>query len=152
MNTSRRALNIGLDFLIHLIITLEIALIVYLRVEDIFYIFPAVLGGIFVDTDHILNYFFSFKKFDFKGLMVSPYQKPKRVYLIFHSWELVVVGGFFAFFFHSLFWQIFIFSLALHLLVDNLDGVKRKGFFHYFFLYRLSRRFRIEELRGFVFD
>lgn len=112
----------------------------------------AFLGGVVIDLDHIIDCFVYFGRISFKNLLAFPYRKAKKVYLIFHSWELVILVYFFAFFGQSLFWQVFVFSWTLHLLVDNIDGAKKKGLTHYLFFYRFAKGFKIDKLKGFAFD
>ncbi|MCF7887185.1 MAG: hypothetical protein K9L71_02065 [Candidatus Omnitrophica bacterium] len=142
-NISKKSFNIVLDTLIHLIISLEISIIVYIRFGNIFYVFLAILGGILIDIDHTVDYFVHYKKISLKSLIYFPYQKKKRVYLFFHSWELVILLSLIAFSLQSKPLQIFCFAWGLHLLVDNLDDFKEKGFFYYFLFYRLSKEFKV---------
>lgn len=150
-NNLKRNANICLDLTIHFIISLEIFLIFFLKFENIFLIIPSFLGGILIDFDHILDCFFNFGRVNFKLLCDFPYRKPQKVFLFFHSWELVILFSALAYFYFSLFFQVFAFSWGMHLLVDNLDGAKKKGFCHYFLIYRLRQGFKIENLKGFVF-
>lgn len=124
-------------------------MLAYLKTKDMVFIVPAVLGGILIDTDHLINYFFNFRRIKLKKLLAFPYSGANKVYLLFHSWELAGVVFFLAFFYQSLFWQVFAASFALHLLVDNLDQSKQKGFLLYFLSYRVAKGFRIEDLKGF---
>ncbi|MCF7873231.1 MAG: hypothetical protein K9L84_00215 [Candidatus Omnitrophica bacterium] len=148
----KKSVNIVIDSVIHIVISLEIFLIAYFKTGKVFYLLPAVLGGVLIDIDHVIDYLIQFRKVDFKGLLFFPYRKRKNIYLFFHSWELVIIFFLFSFFYDSLFWQIFSYSWALHLLVDNIDGAKDKRFFHYFFIYRLAKKFKTEKLKGFIFD
>ncbi|MFO8053075.1 MAG: hypothetical protein R6U54_03850 [Candidatus Omnitrophota bacterium] len=152
MYSLKRSVNIILDLTIHLIISLEIFLIAYFKTGEFFYILPAILGGILIDADHIIDYLIQVRKISFKKILIFPYKKRKNVYLFLHSWELVFLFLFLSFFYNSLFWQLFSSSWALHLLIDNIDGAKAKGFLHYFVIYRLKKGFKTEELKGFLFD
>ncbi|MCF7872931.1 MAG: hypothetical protein K9L80_01825 [Candidatus Omnitrophica bacterium] len=152
MHSLKRTINIILDLIIHIIISLEVFLIVYFKTGEIFYLIPVILGGILIDIDHLIDYIIQFEGLSLKKILVFPYKKRKNIYLFFHSWELVILGAFFSFFYNSLFWQVFFCSWGLHLLVDNIDGAKAKGFLHYFFTYRLVKGFKAEKLKGFIFD
>lgn len=112
----------------------------------------AVAGGILIDIDHLLDFVIQFRRLNLKGLLNFPYQKGEHVYLFFHSWELVIITGLLSFFCNFLIVQIFVFSWALHLFVDNIDGAKKKGFLHYFLSYRFSKGFKTDKLKGFIFD
>ncbi|MCF7917229.1 MAG: hypothetical protein K9L61_05570 [Candidatus Omnitrophica bacterium] len=148
----KRTINIILDLIIHVIISSEIFLIVYFKTGELFYLVPAILGGILIDTDHLIDYIIQFRGLSFKKILAFPYKKRKNIYLFLHSWELVILGVSLSFFYNSLFWQVFSCSWGLHLLVDNIDGAKAKGFLHYFFTYRLTKEFKTEKLKGFLFD
>jgi len=136
--------------LIHLILTFEVSLIAWLKSGSVFSVLAAFLGGILIDIDHLIDYFIHFRKLELKSLLAFPYQQTKSVYLIFHSWELVILVGVFSFFYPSLLLRVFVFSWGLHLFVDNIDGFKRKGFNHYFFLFRLAKGFSVDKLKGFI--
>lgn len=148
---SKKSINIIIDSIVHLAISLEVFLIAYAKTGDFFYFFIAILGGVVIDVDHGIDCLIQFKKVNLKKILIFPYLKKKYVYLFLHSWELVAIFAFFSFFFNSLPWQVFVFSWALHLLVDNLDDFKRKGFFHYFLFYRFKKGFKTDKLEGFIF-
>jgi thiamine transporter ThiT len=152
MYSLKRTINIILDLIIHIIISLEVFSIVYFKTGEISYLIPVILGGILIDIDHLIDYIIQFEGLSFKKISVFPYKKRKNIYLFFHSWELVILGVSLSFFYNSLFWQVFFCSWGLHLLVDNIDGAKAKGFLHYFFTYRLVKKFKAEKLKGFIFD
>lgn len=152
MYMSKRSVNIILDLVIHIVITLEISLIVYLKFQNILYVLMAVAGGILIDIDHMFDFIIQFRRLSFRRLLNFPYQKSKHIYLFFHSWELVIIAGLFSFFSHFLALQIFVFSWGLHLFVDNIDEAKKKRFLHYFLIYRFSKGFKTDKLKGFIFD
>ncbi len=142
-NISKKSINIILDTLIHIIITLEISLIVYFKFNNLYYVLMAVIGGILIDADHLVDYLIHCKKMSLKNLIFFSYQKKKKVYLFFHSWELIILLSVIAFFIQSKSLQIFSFAWGLHLCVDNLDGFKERGLFYYFLAYRLSKKFKV---------
>lgn len=152
INARKRSFNIGLDLIFHAIISLEVGLLAWLKFQNWVYVIPAVLAGLLIDIDHLIDCFIHFGKISFKELTAFPYQRAKKIYLFFHAWEFVIIVAIIAFFFQFSFWQVFVISWALHLFVDNLDGSRKKGFFHYFFFYRFSKKFKTDVLKGFVFD
>lgn len=151
-NISKRNFNIGFDLSAHFIISLEIGFIAYLFYGEAVYFLAALLGGFFIDSDHIFDCFIYFGKISLRKVLVFPYRRAEKVYLLLHSWELIIITGFFVFWQQALFWQVFVFSWAMHLLVDNIDQLKKKRLGHYFFIYRLVNRFESKRLKGFVFD
>ncbi len=111
-------------------------------------ILSAFLVGFFIDADHLIDYFLTFKKFNLQRFLKSQqFVASNRVIKIFHAWELVflfiLIAGFFS---HNLLIQaIFIsasFSLFLHLIADCL--INREPFIFYFLFYRFKNKFLID--------
>lgn len=131
------------DLSAHLCLSLLCALLIYLKTENSGYALVFILGGIFIDLDHLLDYFFSFRRFVLRAFLASLQLRGGKVYLLLHSWEIV---------FLLLTWgsavkspplAILAAGFALHLVIDNLQ---RKNLFFYFFTYRLAHGFKVATL------
>lgn len=112
-------------------------------------------SGTLIDIDHLIDYVinsglkgFSVKEFYWTCLKL-PHQKEqskiKKVYLIFHAWEIAILlwAG------CLLFKNIYLLAMALgytaHVLMDNAVHHVFHPFF-YFIIYRLRRDFRTSRL------
>ncbi len=103
-----------------------------------------VLGGIFIDVDHFFDYFLYYGwKFSPKAFFGHEYLASGRVYIIFHSLELVVLMWIVSFFF---LWIIPLVSgMTLHLLIDALFSHRATPFF-LSFIFRWRNRFLVKKL------
>lgn len=142
---SKFIIKLSLDLFLHFSLTFILSWWIYAKTASLFYIFMFALGGIFIDLDHLVDYFlfykdiFSIKNF-FKG---SCLKESGKIYLFLHSWEIVIVlliaslilksGGLF----------IFSSGLCLHLSVDNL--LRRKPLL-YFLSHRFARKFDLKTI------
>lgn len=127
------------DITAHIILTVIFSLLVYLRTGNPFYVFLAVVGGIFIDLDHFLDHFLFFKnRFNISEFMGLVFLNSGKVYLFLHSWEINICLLGLSLFFKSPAWFVFSLSLAIHLGVDNIQ--RRRPLF-YFLSYRISKGF-----------
>jgi hypothetical protein len=128
-----------LDLLSHCLSTVILSLFLYATYHDVTYIGVAIAGCIFIDIDHFVDYFRHYKmKVDPAAFLRHEYLKSGKVYLYFHSWEVVSLIYCAAFLFDSRIAFILAASLSIHLAIDN---VQRRRPFFYFLLYRLYKRF-----------
>ena len=135
--------RISLDLFAHVVCTAMLGWVVYLKTADLFYVGIVVAGGIFIDLDHLIDYFryFKNKKFSLKNFFYGLYLGSGKVYLFFHSWELIFIILALATFFRSYVLLLFFLSLSIHLLIDNTQ--RRKKLF-YFFTYRFLNGFKVD--------
>ncbi len=109
-----------------------------------------ILGGVLIDLDHLIDYFFAFRYRWKLSYFLKGYQflKSDKIYILFHGWEyLIVIGGLYLIvdpYFQELFFAIGLGSL-FHLVVDAFvnHGMTFRG---YSFLYRLKRNFDLEKI------
>ncbi len=135
----------------HVTVSLIIGAAVYLYFKSLACGVASFLAGVFLDIDHLfdcyINYGLGFKLENFYTYCRET--KFRKIVLIFHSYELIII-----------FWAaIFIFSLGdiaksiaigmtQHLIFDQLNNVKRvkaDGRI-YFFIFRLLSRFDKERI------
>lgn len=98
--------------------------------------------GVFTDIDHILEYFFvkrEFKVRKFYNECINGLIGHKRIILVFHSYELLLVLLILFFIFPSVLLLSVISSFLLHLLLDQ--HFNNVGNLTYFFTYRLLNGF-----------
>jgi len=133
-----------LDLSAHFLITLIFSVFIYLRYLDFKMVGLVFLGGILIDLDHLFDYFLFFG-WDFRldKFLSSYFLLSGKVYLPFHSWELIFILSFFTLVYNSLWLSIFTLSLGLHILTDH---IQRKDPLFYFMLYRLFCNFEVGQL------
>lgn len=98
-NRNRYWNKLTLDLLAHLIVTLSLACIFFAKGNSLMAVFCCFVGGILIDLDHLLDYFSWYgNKFNIKDFLGSRYfAESGKLYLPFHSWELIImlwVGAF----------------------------------------------------------
>lgn len=125
-------------------ITLSLAPAIYLSYRFSFAISVLFfIGSVLIDVDHFLDHITINKRnFNIK-IFFETYREEKQEYLliIFHSWELLIPC--LIFFYKSDY--IFLFTGCLyHMIIDSLSN--RIYPLGYFFIYRLSVKFRKEKI------
>ena len=85
-------MNLYLHEFTHLTLSFLVGLTIW-KISGNVYVLPAALmGGFFIDLDHLLDYFLAFgAKFNL-SYFLKGYQflKTDKIYVLFHSWELVI--------------------------------------------------------------
>lgn len=135
-------MKLVIDLSAHFLSTVIVAVIVYLRTASFFYAGIVVMGGIFIDLDHLIDYFCYFKnKFSLKNFFESRYFESGKVFLFFHSWELNFIIFASGLFFKSYAALLLSESLSMHLVIDN---ILKRNKLCYFFLYRYFNKFNVD--------
>lgn len=150
-------MNLYLHELSHLILSLLVGLILWKISGNVFVLSVALIGGFFIDLDHLLDYFLAFGvKFNL-AYFLKGYQflKTDKIYVVFHSWELAIISLSFSLFFFShpanltnftisMFLLSFSLSLFLHLSVDVFtNNMQAKS---YFLIYRMNNNFELKTM------
>ncbi|MBD3380138.1 MAG: hypothetical protein GF408_06730 [Candidatus Omnitrophica bacterium] len=101
-------------------------------------------GGVLIDLDHLWDHFLYFgNKGTLRDFFGHKYLCSGKVYILFHSWEIVILVALSGFFVP---WAIPLScGMAAHLLVDQFLSHSNEPFF-YFFVYRAYRKFNLREL------
>lgn len=118
--------------------------------EPIASFLAAIIGGVFVDLDHFIDYYFVFG-FDFRlDYFFNSYQflKSGKDYIFFHGWEYALILAILILFVRSRIAKSIFLGLALglffHLVLDTvLNGLPAKS---YSIIYRATRNFEAEKL------
>jgi len=105
-------------------------------------------SGIFIDLDHVIDYFLSKKKFPSNYQDLKKYcdlDKSGKLYLFFHSIEIWIIFLFLGKYFDSGFIFVGVFwGAAIHLLCDQVANPLRP--FGYFIFFRIGRSFEKEKV------
>jgi len=141
--------------LVHLLLTALVALFLWRRYRDLKLILVAFLIGIFIDIDHLFDYWvyfgLSFNLADFFNVASYVYGSQK-VYVLLHGWEFLLIFGLLAKVLEKklkikgLMWAV-VLSYGGHLLWDYFS------FSHhplaYLLTYRLLNSFSLRSFNGF---
>lgn len=133
-----------LHLLGHFLIGLSVGFIFYLETGDPWLVVVSVLANFLIDLDHLFDYWvatgFNLKAREF--FKVDYFEINKKVYVPFHSWELVVVI-FLLSLFPSLSWIGLTISVSLffHIVWDAFS-YKINGR-SYFLIWRFLHEFKI---------
>ena len=139
-------MNLYLHELIHLTLSLIVGLIIWKISSNVYVIPAALMGGFFIDLDHVIDYFFAFgSKIDLHYFLKGrQFLKTDKIYVIFHSWELVILLFLGAFVLSQSLIFSFSLSLFLHLIVDVFtNNMKLQS---YFLLYRINNNFELKTM------
>ncbi len=143
MNSSKLRMTIK-DLLLHFFSTLIFSSIIYFKSGNLLYGLIFILGGIFIDLDHLIDYFLFFKnRFNPADFFKLNFIKSGKVYVFFHSWEINFLLFIFGLGIKSSPLLILTLGMSVHLIIDNLQ---RKNLFFYFLIYRIIKKFDLKVL------
>ncbi|KJJ85989.1 membrane protein [Candidatus Omnitrophus magneticus] len=136
---TRRALFI--DLLSHVILASLFSIFFYVVTHKISWVFLCILGGIFIDIDHFIDYFLYYgRNFRLGHFCYCRYLDSGKCYIFFHSWEFILLLWIGAFF---IVWLVPLAAgMSIHLIVDQLS---KSGKF-YFLLFRWNNQFDLDKL------
>ena len=122
-------------------------LIIYFTNFSIFFCSLCFFFGWLIDIDHLIDYFFYKKKFnfDFDEFIFGNYFKySNKVYIPFHSYEISFLIILLSFIFGEI--ELLFISMAhmSHLLQDQFTNKVKK--LSYFFVYRCLKSFNLESV------
>jgi len=138
-NLNARDRQTALDLCLHLSSTIILAVIIVRISGNLLYGFVCILGGIFLDLDHLVDYFLSGRKrFILKDFMQHKYLASGKIYLLLHSWEINLIILALALFSGSGLLSALFLAMTMHLLIDNLQ---RENSLFYFLIYRIHKGF-----------
>lgn len=145
-------MNLALHELSHILLSVIVGLIMYKRYKKLLLSFlAALIGGFFVDLDHLIDYWLAFGwdfnlKYFLKGyqFLVSD-----KIYVPLHGWEWVIVLPAISFVLKrytiiAALCLAFAFGLATHLVIDTfVNDMKPQS---YFISYRILHKFDAQPL------
>lgn len=127
------------DISIHCLIAAALALLIYLKSADMGYVLIFLLGSVFIDLDHLVDYFICFKNgFSIRSFLCNEHVKSGRIYIIFHSWELIFVIFILGLIFKSAGSILLSVAMAVHIISDS---VMHRRIAAYFLAFRMAKRF-----------
>lgn len=132
----------------HAVISLGLSALVVWGFRSWTAAFFCFLSGVFIDIDHCLDYCFIKKKFPFRYRQLLDYceKDPQwRPYLIFHSYELLLLFWMSIYYFRlNEIWIAAALSASVHLLCDQMSNPFK--LLAYFFIYRFKHGFERKEI------
>lgn len=136
-----RIKSISIDVCVHLFFTILIAMWIYGKTSNLVYASIFVLGGIFIDLDHLIDHFICFKdKLNLHDFVNGYYIKTGKVYVFLHPWEINFILFVLALSIRSYGLFLLSLSLSMHLAIDN---IQRRNLLAHFIIYRFINNFDI---------
>jgi len=140
--TRRRIIT---DLIAHFIITSILTALVYLLTRSVVYAASVVAGGILIDLDHFIDYFFCFGSgFNLGKFVDGDALASGHVYLFLHSWELVFIILLAGLAFPSGILLALFLGMSAHLVVDSIQ--RKNPYTTYLLIYRISQRFKVDAI------
>ncbi|MFH1188322.1 MAG: hypothetical protein V1652_00565 [bacterium] len=147
-------MKLFVHLLTHLILSLFVGFIMWRASGSAFVFAASLMSGLFIDIDHFIDYFLAFgTKFNFVYFLKGySFLKTDKIYVFFHSWELVIIlllvmpivallGGGWTIVFFLLSFSL---SLFFHLTVDVFTNAMLPQ--SYFVTYRLMHKFDLKTM------
>ncbi len=135
--------KLSIDIALHFFLSAFISAWIYLNTGNVIYAAVFIFGGIFIDLDHLIDYFFSTNKFSLKAFLNSSYLKSGKVYLFLHSWEIGFIIFAVSMAVNSYGLLMLSLALSIHMFIDN---TQRENPLFYFLSYRFYKKFDISSL------
>ena len=144
MTRKKKYITTFTDITMHVVMTVALAWVFYIVTGGWLWPLLAVLGGILIDVDHFLDYFFHYRfKFSAEHFLCNTYLESGKSYVIFHSWEIVFILLGFS---YVISWLYPIaLSMAIHILWDQLTFGRIEPYF-YFLTYRWYHGFDLKKI------
>ena len=126
------------DLSLHFFTTLLAAYLFYSITNNIIWVILVFVGGILIDTDHFIDYFLHLDKWDIHSFLHGHFIASRKLYLIFHAWELVLIIAISSLIFSFLIplWV----GMMIHLIIDSLMHARTMPL-KYFILFRWKHNF-----------
>lgn len=127
----------------HIVLSSALSCLFYFSTGRLNWVFLCILGGVFIDMDHLIDYFLYFgRRFSLMDFVHHSYLDSGKVYIFFHSWELITILWGISFIGS---WLIPLAAgMTAHLIIDQFSWNKASLF--YFLLYRRHYGFSTEKL------
>lgn len=119
---------------------------VILSIPFLYSLIASLIGGVFIDLDHLIDYFLAFGFKYNLSYFLSGYQflKSNKSYILFHSYELVFFLILLAFILHLYILAVVGLSILFHLITDLF--INKLTIKFYFLFYRLKKNFNLKYL------
>jgi hypothetical protein len=103
------------------------------------------IGGILIDLDHFIDYFlYAGFKFNLRDFLLIDNLKSGRIYIVFHSWELILLIYLAGLFLGS---KRYALALSLGMLAHmSVDSFFQKAVLPYSIIYRWCNRFDAKKI------
>ena len=133
------------DLAAHFIITCFLTALVYISTRSISYAAAVILGGIFIDLDHLIDYFLYFGSiFKLEKFVDGDALASGHVYLFLHSWELAFIILLAGLIIPSGILLALFLGMSAHLTVDSIQ--RENPYTTYFLIYRISKGFKVDAI------
>jgi len=134
---------IVIDLAIHFTVAAVFSLVIFQLSRSWYYLIIFLLGAVFVDLDHLIDYYICYKSgFNLKNFLNCNFVNSGKVYVLLHSWEINLICFVLGLWYHSGTLLVLALGLCLHLAADNLQ---RRDPLFYLLIYRIYRRFKIKD-------
>lgn len=129
-----------IDIGAHCICAAVFSSVIYYSTRNLWWVVIFILGSVFIDVDHFLDHFLYYRKVsNLKDFFSNGYLRSGKVYVIFHSWELVGLLFLAAKLANSFGLVVFAAGMSAHLFIDN---IQRENLMAYFLFYRIKHGFK----------
>ena len=141
---NKRLRGVVIDIMIHFCVGFIGWGLIYLGFNNMLYSLFFLIGAIFIDIDHFIDYFLYY------GLSFNPikffkleYLASEKAYVFFHSWELFAIMFSLSIIFNLNYLFFFSLGVAIHLSCDSLYRVKP---LFYCLIYRAYHNFNARKI------
>lgn len=135
----------------HIITSFILAVAIFLLTRDMVASSIAFLAGIFIDLDHLLDFWISAPKnaFSIKQFYnMDKHLKSKGdhyTFIFFHAWEWIIVLVFLTFIYSNVYFVSFVLAVSLHLVLDTINNniIEKETPLVYSIIFRIFHKFRM---------
>ena len=135
--------SLVVDLTVHAVLALVLSFLFYFFTGKLSWAVLCIVGGVFIDVDHFMDHFRYYgRKFDIMDFLFHLHLDSGKIYLFFHSWELIALLWCLSFIAG---WLIPLAAgMTVHLLVDQF--LYRNAKWLYFISYRWYHGFERDNI------
>lgn len=133
----------------HIISSFILGAVIFFYTREFYAGLLAFLVGVFVDLDHLLDFWISAPENPFSVKQfyhMDKHLKSKGDYytvILFHAWEWIILLAALTFVYPNIYLIAFILSILLHLILDNFNLKKEDHPLSYSIIFRALKGFKL---------
>lgn len=135
----------------HIIISFILGVVIFLFTQDILASGIAFLAGVFIDLDHLFDFWISAPKNPFsvkQFFHMDKHLKSKGDYytfIFFHAWEWIIILVILTLYYSNIYFVSFVLAVAIHFALDSINNhfFEKENPLVYSIIFRILHRFKM---------
>ena len=136
----------------HILASFILGLVIFYFSKSLFAGFLVLLSGVFIDLDHLMDFWasapenaFSIKQFYHMDKHLES-KGDHYTFILLHSWEIIIVLTILVFSYYNIYLASIVLGVLVHLIMDTFNLKKTDHPFTYFLLFRVFKKFKLKDV------